>query len=175
MVLPRPSSTALSKLVIPINLFGGYPLCGFSDPPDPPKPLTPTHKYPHPQHRCGYLEGPGLGSPEIPQGYPCQSLDSSAQDVFDTHGVLCSSDGHLGFVTSNFSFMELDFTSMSHWHCVRLRKRPCTPSQDRKKAMQPREIVCYISKKGVLLHTQCKTIVLLTTLQFTIDWPWSGS
>jgi hypothetical protein len=65
------------QLIIPINLFGGYPPCGFSDPPDPPKPLTPTHKYPHPQCGCGYLEGPGPGSPEIPQGYPCQSLEAN--------------------------------------------------------------------------------------------------
>jgi len=36
--------------------------------------MTPTRKNPYPERGCGFLVGVGVGRPEIPQGYPCQSL-----------------------------------------------------------------------------------------------------
>ena len=44
------------------------------EPAQPVIPATRTREYLYPQHRCGYLEGTGTGSPELPQGYPCDCL-----------------------------------------------------------------------------------------------------
>ena len=39
--------------------------------------LTPTQKNPYPDDGYGFWSGQGMGSPGIPQGYPCQSLNTA--------------------------------------------------------------------------------------------------
>ena len=49
---------------------------------------TQTHENPYPERGCGFLVGVGVGGPEIPQGYPCQSLPEVSK------GMTITCEGH---------------------------------------------------------------------------------
>jgi len=51
-----------------------YTLSGFLTPLTP-KTRTPTPKIPYPGCGYGFWSGRGRGRPELPQGYPCGSLE----------------------------------------------------------------------------------------------------
>src|SRR6267142_1975700 len=59
----------------PNNLYLSSLPARVFQPTRPVKPLTHTHKYLYPEPRYRFFAGTGMGSPGIPQGYPCRTLD----------------------------------------------------------------------------------------------------